>query len=70
MLIGEEGAVGRVAGDAGWHQGAVKLTEMVGSAALVVMGARLYVPALGRFLQVEQLYSLPTSLGSRVSGSA
>ncbi|MDT0116622.1 PA14 domain-containing protein [Microbacterium sp. PRF11] len=37
----------------GWHQGAQKLVESVGSAQVIEMGARLYVPALGRFLQVD-----------------
>ncbi|MEV7766520.1 PA14 domain-containing protein [Microbacterium sp. NPDC086615] len=44
---------GAVNGTTGWHQGAQKLTESVDSALLVEMGARLYVPALGRFLQVD-----------------
>ena len=37
----------------GWHQGAQKLTESVGSTSLIEMGARLYVAASGRFLQVD-----------------
>uniref|UniRef100_UPI001C92C8E8 hypothetical protein n=1 Tax=Microbacterium sp. BH-3-3-3 TaxID=1906742 RepID=UPI001C92C8E8 len=37
----------------GWHQGAQKLTETLESTMVVEMGARLYVPALGRFLQVD-----------------
>ncbi|KTS62630.1 hypothetical protein NS206_09900 [Microbacterium testaceum] len=44
---------GSVNGTTGWHQGAQKLTESVDSALLVEMGARLYVPPLGRFLQVD-----------------
>ncbi len=36
-----------------WHQGAQKLTESVESTLVIEMGARLYVPALGRFLQVD-----------------
>ncbi len=54
-------AIGTVAADdsgsvtdtTGWHQGAQKLTESAGSTLLVEVGARLYVPALGRFLQVD-----------------
>nr|WP_154923948.1 PA14 domain-containing protein [Microbacterium testaceum] len=44
---------GAVNGTTGWHQGAQKLTEALESALLIEMGARLYVPALGRFLQVD-----------------
>ncbi|MFS0794508.1 PA14 domain-containing protein [Microbacterium sp. 1P10AE] len=54
-------AIGTVAADdsgsvnetTGWHDAAQKLTESVGSTLMVEMGARLYVPALGRFLQVD-----------------
>lgn len=44
---------GTVNGTTGWHQGAQKLTEALETALIVEMGARLYVPALGRFLQVD-----------------
>nr|WP_244630654.1 MULTISPECIES: PA14 domain-containing protein [unclassified Microbacterium] len=44
---------GAVSGTTGWHQGAQKLTEALETALIVEMGARLYVPALGRFLQVD-----------------
>ncbi|SFR72466.1 RHS repeat-associated core domain-containing protein [Microbacterium azadirachtae] len=44
---------GQVAGNGLWHQGALKLAESAGSALVIEMGARLYVPALGRFLQVD-----------------
>ncbi|WP_435744000.1 PA14 domain-containing protein [Microbacterium sp. PMB16] len=37
----------------GWHQGARKPVEAESSALMIEMGARLYVPALGRFLQVD-----------------
>jgi RHS repeat-associated protein len=37
----------------GWHQAGLKITDTTGSTAVVEMGARLYVPALGRFLQVD-----------------
>lgn len=40
-------------GVTGWHQGATKQVETLGSVIIVEMGARLYVPALGRFLQVD-----------------
>ncbi|MBB3159122.1 RHS repeat-associated protein [Microbacterium proteolyticum] len=44
---------GSVSGTTGWHQGAQKLTEALESTLVIEMGARLYVPALGRFLQVD-----------------
>jgi RHS repeat-associated protein len=44
---------GAVNGTTGWHQGAQKLTEALESALVIEMGARLYIPALGRFLQVD-----------------
>jgi len=44
---------GTTAGNTGWHQTALKPVETVGSTTIVEMGARLYVPALGRFLQVD-----------------
>ena len=40
-------------GVTGWHQGAIKQVETLGSVIIAEMGARLYVPALGRFLQVD-----------------
>ena len=39
--------------NSGWYGGALKLTETAGSTAVIEMGARLYVPALGRFLEVD-----------------
>jgi len=50
---GAANASGVVNGTAGWFQGAQKLTEALESALVIEMGARLYVPALGRFLQVD-----------------
>ncbi|MEZ3155338.1 PA14 domain-containing protein [Microbacterium sp. BWR-S6Y] len=44
---------GAVSGTSGWHQGAQKLVDTTEATLLVEMGARLYVPALGRFLQVD-----------------
>ncbi len=38
-----------------WHQGALKPAESAGSALVVEMGVRLYVPALGRFLQFDPI---------------
>lgn len=46
---------GQVAGNTLWHQGALKPAESAGSALVVEMGVRLYVPALGRFLQVDPI---------------
>jgi YD repeat-containing protein len=44
---------GQVSGNTGWLHGALKQTTAVGSTAVIEMGARPYVPALGRFLQVD-----------------
>lgn len=44
---------GTVAGYTGWNQGALKQSESVGSVQIIEMGARIYVPSLGRFLQVD-----------------
>lgn len=44
---------GVVNGTTGWHESAHKLVETAGTTMLIEMGARLYVPALGRFLQVD-----------------
>ena len=44
---------GQVAGNSLWHQQGLKLAESAGSTLMVEMGARLYVPGLGRFLQVD-----------------
>jgi len=59
--------IGQVAGNTLWHQGALKPAESAGSALVVEMGVRLYVSALGRFLQVDPIegggandYSWPT----------
>ncbi|WP_449407469.1 PA14 domain-containing protein [Microbacterium maritypicum] len=43
----------QVAGNTLWHQGALKPAESAGSTLVVEMGERSYVPALGRFLQVD-----------------
>lgn len=58
---------GQVAGNTLWHLGALKPAESAGSTLVVEMGVRLYVPALGRFLQVDPIegggandYSWPT----------
>ncbi|OZD38568.1 hypothetical protein CH252_32015 [Rhodococcus sp. 06-1477-1B] len=50
---GTANASGAVGGTTGWHQGAQKLVDTTESTLLIEMGARLYVPALGRFLQVD-----------------
>ncbi|MCM3778172.1 hypothetical protein [Microbacterium hydrocarbonoxydans] len=45
----------QVAGNTLWHQGALKPAESAGSTLVIEMGVRLYVPALGRFLQVDPI---------------
>ncbi|WP_264631715.1 RHS repeat-associated core domain-containing protein [Microbacterium hydrothermale] len=42
-----------MSGTSGWHEGAQKVVDTTEATLLVEMGARLYVPALGRFLQVD-----------------
>jgi len=37
----------------GWHGGALKVADSVGSTMLIEMGARVYLPVLGRVLQVD-----------------
>lgn len=46
---------GQLAGNTLWHQSALKPAESAGSTLVVEMGVRLYVPALGRFLQVDPI---------------
>ena len=44
---------GQLAGGTLWHQRVLKPAESAGTTLVIEMGARLYVPALGRFLQVD-----------------
>ncbi|MFT3799290.1 PA14 domain-containing protein [Microbacterium sp.] len=52
--IGTVTADDQVAGDrSGWHQGALKVADTAGATLVVEMGARVYVPVLGRFTSVD-----------------
>lgn len=44
---------GSTAGRTGWHQAAQRAADTAGTVTIIEMGARLYVPALGRFLQID-----------------
>lgn len=44
---------GATAGRTGWQQGAQRIADTAGTVTVIEMGARLYVPGLGRFLQVD-----------------
>lgn len=44
---------GHVGDTTGWHQAASKIAHTAGSTTVIDMGARLYVPGLGRFLGVD-----------------
>nr|WP_243847462.1 hypothetical protein [Microbacterium ulmi] len=57
LAIGTAAAddTGQVTGNTGWHQAALKVADTAGSTLLIEMGARLYVPNLGRFLQVDPI---------------
>ncbi|MEV7874681.1 PA14 domain-containing protein [Microbacterium sp. NPDC089188] len=44
---------GSVNGTTGWFQGAQKIVDTLEDTLVIEMGARLYLPALGRFLQVD-----------------
>ncbi|WAC69235.1 PA14 domain-containing protein [Microbacterium sp. SL75] len=55
LAIGTSSADDRATslGTTGWHQSASRDAHTVGTTAVLEMGSRLYVPALGRFLSVD-----------------
>jgi RHS repeat-associated protein len=55
LAIGTTSSESQVDGQdrTGWHQEGLKTTDTTSGITVTEMGARLYIPALGRFLQVD-----------------